>query len=170
MDDMRAMNRKLRQAGFAARGLDEAAICQVAADMTDGHIDRETVQMLAAAHGEKQWKRLVDVLVKVGRWETNGTGWYIHDYLEFNPTRAQWLETKAAKQAAGKAGGLAKALADAMAREVTNGMADPTRPARKGPARVREGKSKPTDPVENTAAAQALIYERNEQRRREQQI
>ena len=31
-------------------------------DMTDGHIDRDTVAMLAAAHGEKRWQRLVDLL------------------------------------------------------------------------------------------------------------
>lgn len=79
LDDQRALNRKLRRAGFAARGLDEAAICQVGADLTDGHIDRATVEMLAVAHGEKRWERLVQVLVDVGRWEPDGTGWQIHD-------------------------------------------------------------------------------------------
>src|SRR5579862_8143106 len=110
-DDMRAMNRKLRAAGFAARGLDEAAICQVAADMTDGHISRATVEMLGVAHGEPGWAQLVEKLVDVGRWETNGDGWYIHDYLEFNPTREQWQQTQALKKTAGQKGGLAQAQA-----------------------------------------------------------
>ena len=135
-DDRRAMNRKLREAGFAAAGLDAAAICQVTADMTDGHISRSTVEMLAAAYGERRWQRLVDVLVKVGRWEVNGTGWYIHDYLEFNPSRAERQALLAERAASGRAGGLAKARAKARAvapaNELANDLAVPSRPVPKG--------------------------------------
>lgn len=136
-DDRRAMNGKLREAGFAARGLDEAAICQVAADMSDGHISRKTVEMLAAAHGERRWQRLVDVLVKVGRWEVNGAGWYIHDYLEYNPSRAAWLDGKAKKQAAGRRGGQASASARGQPSGEANAQADPS----PSPTRVSQSQS-----------------------------
>ena len=116
LDDRRALNRKLRAAGFAARGLDEAAICQVVGDQTDGHITAETVEMLAQAHNEKQWRKLVAKLVEVGRWEENGTGWYIHDYLEYNPTKASWEAEVEKKRSAGRKGGRARAEAEAQAR------------------------------------------------------
>ena len=123
-EDRRAMNRKLREAGFAATGLDSAAICQVTADMTDGHISRSTVEMLAAAYGERRWQRLVDVLVKVGRWEVNGSGWYIHDYLEFNSSRAERQALVAERTSSGRAGGIAKALARARAKPVAKPLAN----------------------------------------------
>lgn len=131
-DDRRAMNAKLRKVGFAAAGLDAAAICQSVADMSDGHVDRSTVEMLAAAHGEKRWLPLVEKLVAAGRWVPNGDGWHIHDFLEYNPSRAEWLAEKAKKREAGRAGGLAKAEADALARAMANGVAVPS-PSRPDP-------------------------------------
>lgn len=138
MDDQRAMNRKMREAGFEARGLDEAAIEQVAHDMTDGFIAEGTVEMLAVAHRCRHWRRLVAVLVKVGRWEPVDGGWMLHDYLEYNPTKAEWEAEKAKKRNAGRRGGQASARARASASARANGQApssskcssrpDPTRP------------------------------------------
>jgi hypothetical protein len=133
----RAMNRKLRKAGFAARGLDEAAICQSLADMSDGHVSRDTVEMLAIAHGEKRWERLVDLLVTVGRWTVNGDGWHIHDWLEFNWSQEKLQIEIAHKKEAGRKGGMAKAKADAIARATApatapataDGMAEARAPA-----------------------------------------
>ncbi|MBO0834435.1 MAG: hypothetical protein J2P28_02815 [Actinobacteria bacterium] len=93
LDDKRAMNRKLRAAGFAARGLDEAAICQIAGDETDGYISEDTVVMLAQAHKEKRWRKLVDALVEAERWDPVEGGWMVRNYLEFNPSHAD-LEAK----------------------------------------------------------------------------
>ena len=90
LDDKRATNRKLRAAGFAARGLDEAAICWSAHEETDGFISDDDLQMLASLHGCKKTQPLVDALVTHGRWkrdERKGGHW-IEGYLEFNPSHA----------------------------------------------------------------------------------
>lgn len=126
LDDQRAMNRKLRAAGFAARGLDEAAMCQVAADGTDGHITAETVEVLAVAHRCKDWKKLVDTLVAVGRWFPNTElgGWDIHHFLDYNPTKAEWDAEKEKKRAAGRRGGKASAQARGSAHAQAPAQAD----------------------------------------------
>lgn len=117
------MNRKLREGGFAARGLDDAAICQIAADDSDSFISEATVETLAVAHQEKKWRRLTDILVKVGRWEIADGGWIVHDYEEFNYTRAYWEAEKAKKRDAGQKGGQASAKARGQAGASTVGQA-----------------------------------------------
>lgn len=91
LDDKRALNGKLRAAGFAARGLDEAAICWTAHEEQDGFVSDADVAMLASLHGCKKPALLTDALVKTGRWTRNDArgGWDIKDYLKFNPSHAE---------------------------------------------------------------------------------
>ena len=98
LTDKRALHPKLRKAGFAARGLDEAAICQVAADETDGFIATETVELLALAHHEKGWKKLAETLVFVGRWESVDGGWIVKGYLRHNPSAADMARQREAER------------------------------------------------------------------------
>lgn len=87
LDDKRALNAKLRAVGFAARGLDEAAICWCAHEETDGYLSEADLEMLAALHGCKKVQPLVDKLVGEGRWQVCASGgYYLHDYLKFNPS------------------------------------------------------------------------------------
>lgn len=58
---------------------------------------------------------VVDLLVRAGLWEESGSGYRVHDYADFQPTKAQVLAERAAKQAAGRAGGQASAKARAKA-------------------------------------------------------
>lgn len=117
MDDKRVDHPKLLAAGLEARGLDEAAICWVAGHETDGFIPEVAVIGLCAMHGSKRWKVLAAKLVEVGRWlvsDENGMpGYYIHDYLKYNPTRAHRDEVREKKKANGKLGGLASGQARA---------------------------------------------------------
>jgi hypothetical protein len=134
------MNPKLRRAGFMARGLDEAAICQIAHDMSDGFISAVTVESLAIAHRCLEWREVVAALVAVGRWipadKDGEDGWELHDYLEFNPSKAEWKATQEERRESGRKGGQARAKANAQAKpEATakakvqaNAQADPTRP------------------------------------------
>ena len=98
-DDKRSVNGKLRKAGFAARGLDEAAICWSAHEEHDGRISLEDVEMLALMHGCRKVGPIVKVLVEVGRWEEmhdadgNVSAYLINDFLEYNPSHAD-LETQ----------------------------------------------------------------------------
>lgn len=116
-----ATHRKYRASGYAARGLDDAALAQIAMDgladgLTEGHekdafIDDETLAMLHVAHREKRGDRLEALLAskEVGRWERDDElgGYWVHDYLEDNPTAAEWESTVEAKKRAGRAGGKA---------------------------------------------------------------
>jgi hypothetical protein len=100
LDDKRSMHRKFRREGFAARGLDEAAMCVCAHDETDGKVSQETLEDLAHHHGVsmKAVKGLAGDLVRIGRWRWDETGncWWVKDYLDFNPSRKE-LEAKRKK-------------------------------------------------------------------------
>lgn len=93
LDDKRALNAKLLQVGFEGRGLDEAAICWSAHEETDGFINDKNVVLLCQFHGltdHRKRARLVRSLVVAGRWtrDDNLGGWWINDFLEYNPSHA----------------------------------------------------------------------------------
>lgn len=112
LDERRALNAKLRKAGLAARGLDEAAICWSAQEESDGRITAEDVDMLAALHACKRPHSLVKALIDVGRWEpmkdADGTvtAYLIKDFLHYNPSRAELDEVRRQKREAGQKGGI----------------------------------------------------------------
>jgi hypothetical protein len=77
---------KMLEAGLEAVGLWTLALSHCAAYLTDGHVKRSAAERLAGAHLD----RLAGRLVHVGLWEVHpsGDGWQVHDFLEFNPSRA----------------------------------------------------------------------------------
>ena len=155
LTDRRALNPKLRRAGLAARGLDEAVLCQIAADESDGHVTRATVEMIARAHGERRWERLVAALVEVGRWIPAGGGWDVKDYLEFNFSKAQWEAEREKKRRAGQKGGRARALAGATAgasADVTAGAPVPAPPPTTADAPPPAPPPAPADALANALA------------------
>ena len=54
---------------------------------TDGHVTAEHVNALTA--GRRERDRLVEPLVDAGLWVPNGDGWAIHDWRDYNGTRAE---------------------------------------------------------------------------------
>lgn len=90
LDDKRATNHKLRTAGMAARGLDEASICWSSHEENDGFISVADVEMLAGLHRCDDWRDLATTLVDVGRWKVNKRkkGYDIQGFLEFNLSHA----------------------------------------------------------------------------------
>ncbi|KKL89691.1 hypothetical protein LCGC14_1912240, partial [marine sediment metagenome] len=52
--------------------------------------------------------KLAARLIEVGLWERNGTGYAIHDYLDYNPSKKELEARREIKRRAGQAGGLAK--------------------------------------------------------------
>ena len=75
------------------------AMCYAARHLTDGHIPPPI------AGSDKATRELV----AAGIWDTNGTGYSIHDYLAYQPTRDEVEERRKARAEAGRRGGLAKA-------------------------------------------------------------
>lgn len=94
LDDRRHENVKLRKAGLEADGLDVRGITYCAANETDGFLDEAVIPMLS---GVIRWRKIVETLVKVGRWEHVEGGWKIHNYLEYNPSR---IDIEAGREAA----------------------------------------------------------------------
>lgn len=109
------------------------ALCYCNRQMTDGlipkwhitrianfdHIQMETggVEGLFGTLEDITPKSLADLLVQAGLWEETGDDHYkIHDYLQYQPSKAQIVAEKAARQASGQAGGQASAQARAQAK------------------------------------------------------
>ena len=72
--------------------------------LTDGAIPARG--LAAVAPTVRNHLRYVEELVKVGLWTVTDTGWAIHDYHDYQPTKAEAMTQKALRVA----GGVARAL------------------------------------------------------------
>lgn len=100
LDDSLHGHPKAAKAGLEAMGLHALALTHCSAYLTDGHVDPEFVDSKAGRRAPK----IVERLIEAGLWELNGSGWLIHDYLSYNPSREQ-VQNKRAAEAARKASG-----------------------------------------------------------------
>lgn len=107
-----------------------AAICYCSRVLSDGEIPKAMLPKLGAT------KTLINELHTAGLWEsTSRESWVIHDFLEYNPSRAEVEEERAKRRTAGQAGGRASGKARAQALASANAQASagdnvgtPTRP------------------------------------------
>ena len=84
IDDGMPQNTKvgrLSDAGFRAYVL---SICYCGANTTDGVIERSLLMLIPTAT-----LKIAKELVAKGLWEDRPDGWYVHDYLEWNRSKAQ---------------------------------------------------------------------------------
>jgi hypothetical protein len=88
---LRLIKRGKSGQGLMAFGLHGLALLHCAKYLTDGVIDREFVDDTLDDAGVtgKARAAMVVQLVERGQWEVHGDGWYAHDYLEHNPSRAE---------------------------------------------------------------------------------
>lgn len=88
---LRLVKRGKSGQGLMAFGLHGLALLHCAKYLTDGVIDREFVEDILddAKVTGKARTALVAQLVERGQWEVHGDGWYAHDYLDHNPSRAE---------------------------------------------------------------------------------
>ena len=107
LDDKFTGHPKVQAAGQAAAWLHVAGLCYAAQQETDGAIPDASLAGLGQYSGARA-RKLAERLVEVGLWERNGTGYVIHDYLEYNPSRKSLEEKRENNRRAGQAGGLAK--------------------------------------------------------------
>jgi hypothetical protein len=102
--------------------------------------DREQVWDIARGsgmHGEDMdtsW--VIDLLLLNGLWERCAGGYRVHDYDDYQPTKAEVMAMRQQKAAAGRAGGLA-------ARRQARAKADAQPPAEASAATPAEAESKP---------------------------
>ena len=84
-------NQKLATLSTAAIALDLAAIIYSARELRDGLLSLTDVETIAVLIHIRAWRRPAVELVRVNRWEPTEGGYTIHDYLEYQPSRAQIL-------------------------------------------------------------------------------
>ncbi|MFL4904871.1 hypothetical protein ACJ6WF_17190 [Streptomyces sp. MMS24-I2-30] len=65
-----------------------SAICWCAENLTDGHISDRELPLIARLRNVKATARQ---LQEAGLWDRVDGGWFIHDYLDYNPSRDQVL-------------------------------------------------------------------------------
>lgn len=121
IDDQFHSNRKIVRAGLAGAGLYARSLAFCAAESTDGWIPHEWAREVGTAH-------LIKKLVSVGLWIRVNSGdeiyvsadkrrkgggvtivvpshgYYVPDYLHYNPSRGEVEETRLLKSAAGRKG------------------------------------------------------------------
>ena len=143
LDDNFPDHRKIAELGDYAPVAGWLFICGLAycnRQLTDGFIPKQHVIRLASfrhlgietagvkglvSMGEDiEADTLAELLEAVGLWEDRDTHWYIHDYPDYQPTKAEVEAEREQKRAAGRAGGLASGRARAKAGASAGGQAD----------------------------------------------
>lgn len=100
LDDKWDDHPKIVSAGRDGAWLHLRGLLFCARHETDGHVPAEHVARLGSEFSKAVQKRLTERLVQVGLWEIDpdGDGWWIHDYLEYNPSsRRRRADREAAK-------------------------------------------------------------------------
>lgn len=78
---------KIMDAGPWAELLDRRAIEHCAKYETDGKVSKSGLRRISRDIPKVSQRVLA--LIEVGRWEASEGGWLIHDYLKYNPSRAE---------------------------------------------------------------------------------
>ena len=120
-DDRFISHPKVLAAGPLAIALHMRAIVHSALHLTDGIIRRRQLNHILNWEDDAEDfddapprnLELAARLVNAGLWEEapEGEGWQIHDYLDWNPSRAEAQATSAARSEAGRKAGLASGAA-----------------------------------------------------------
>lgn len=82
LDDGFATHPKIEELSDRSLRVHLRGLCFCAKHLTDGHIPTKTAKAMGPA---KCLTELVDSTL----WEVNGSGYVVHDYTEYNPTRAE---------------------------------------------------------------------------------
>ncbi len=109
IDDQFFYNKKVAQVDGPAKLLYLAGLVYCANQLTDGLIPEKSIKFIASTADVANCQEFARQLLDVGLWETVADGVYVHDYLEWNPTKEQVLHNREVRAASGKVGGLAKA-------------------------------------------------------------
>jgi hypothetical protein len=101
VDDTLHSHPKARKAGLPALGLHLLAMSYCGQYLTDGFVEDGWIDMHVRTAAER---KLPGVLVDAGLWHEGEGGYWIHDWLVYNPSR-EYVESKRAERSkAGKAG------------------------------------------------------------------
>lgn len=133
IDDKFFSNPKVRRAGVKVAYMYLAGLAHANSYLTDGIILTDDLPILAAQSEIKGAKKAAQTLVECGLWDKIDGGWFIHDYFDFNKSKAEIEAAQEQKRAAGSKGGRAKAEAAAIASAKANAIANAKAGAMKPP-------------------------------------
>lgn len=108
LDDRFPEHPKVTRLSDAAFRLHVSAICYSNRQETDGVIPEAQAALLVRT---RKLRALINELVASGLWEVDHLGWRIHDYLEYQPSRADQQAMRKARAAAGQIGGFRSGVA-----------------------------------------------------------
>lgn len=134
------------------------AICYCARMLTDGEVPTHILSRIGAT------QKLAAELQTAGLWESTSRGsWLIHDYLEYNPTRADVEAVRTKRQAAGQAGGKAsgqaraKQIVEPNAKQIVGDSFEQNRTPSRPVPYTPKGVSEDTLPLEVTEVRDLLL-------------
>jgi hypothetical protein len=176
IDENAPLHPKLIRAGCTAVGLWLAGVCYCNRLLSDGVIPAKDLPMLIPGISVRTAKRAIRKLVSVGLWHERPGGYEVHDFLDYNPSRADVLARRAATKEAGRRGALKRwGMADPMANPKAEAIAKPiassigiciARPARITTkafvvsAEVEPPRLRPPNPDADFIAAEANRFKR----------
>lgn len=105
LDDQFPEHPKVMAVGPLGLALHVSGICYSSRQLTDGFIPASAVARLTDIKGSVLKKTTARV-VAAGLWEESPGGFMVHDYLKYNPSRADVL-AKRARDSARNRGGIA---------------------------------------------------------------
>lgn len=108
IDDSFADHPKLAGAGPLGMALQVAALCYCNRYLTDGFIPQAVAPRLLYFEGLAEPGEVIGRLIEAGIWIEVEGGYQIHDYLEYQPSKADIEATREQRREAGKKGGKAK--------------------------------------------------------------
>ncbi len=133
LDDGYLTHPKVLKAGLEGRALHIAAILYSSRELTDGEIEPGILPGLGGLAGVKNAAKTAELLVGIRLFDRTESGYRIHDYLDYNPSRAAVLAEREAKREAGRKGAnnrwhgnskaepIAAPIAPAIAAPIANG-------------------------------------------------
>ncbi len=90
LDDNLPDNPKVDQLSDGAFRLYVSGLCYAQRHLTDGNIQDNRVARLTPRF---EWDH-VNELVESGLWQIKGSGYLIHDFVEWNNTREHWVQKR----------------------------------------------------------------------------
>jgi hypothetical protein len=96
LDDHYFTHRKTAGLSKDAKLLDLAGMTFSAGELRDGVLTDKDIRIIAAQVDIENLKDCLHELELADRWRRTPDGWEIHDYLDYNPSRAQILRDREA--------------------------------------------------------------------------
>jgi hypothetical protein len=168
LDDGFADHPKVERAGPLAGWLHVVAMCYCARHLTDGRVPKVKARRLADI---PQPARHIAALVEAGLWHEDGADYVLHDFLDYQPARAEVeAERKAARDRMAKARSNKRRSSPEQSANVpannqrSSGNPDPTRPVDNSSSSDSRGPDPATDgggPNRRVETALAILVDRD---------